>query len=130
MKEALQQMKRASGQPFISACEEWFQQEYETTTFLTPSCTAALEMVALSLQLQAGDEVIVPSYTFVGTTVPFARQGATLRFADSCADHPNIDPKEIERLLNNKTKAIVVVHYAGVACNMQEILSIAAAANV
>lgn len=85
---------------------------------LTTSCTDALEMCALLADIRPGDEVIVPSYTFVSSALAFTRQGAKVVFADSLATHPNVDPVDVERLITPKTKAIVVVHYAGVACRM------------
>lgn len=85
---------------------------------LTTSCTDALEMCALLADIKPGDEVIVPSYTFVSSALAFTRQGAKVVFADSLATHPNVDPVDVERLITPKTKAIVVVHYAGVACRM------------
>jgi dTDP-4-amino-4,6-dideoxygalactose transaminase len=128
--EALQQMQQGRFNDAVTACEQWFQERYITKSFLTPSCTAALEMAALTLQLQPGDEVIVPSYTFVGTVTPFERQGVVLRFADSSATHPNTDVASISPLINHKTKAIVVVHYGGVACDMDAILSLASEAGI
>jgi len=92
---------------------------------LTTSCTSALEMAALLLNVHAGDEVIVPSYTFVSTANAFALRGATIRFADSLIEQPNVDPAEVERLVSPRTKAICVVHYAGVACDMDRILAVA-----
>lgn len=85
---------------------------------LTTSCTDALEMCALLADIKPGDEVIVPSYTFVSSALAFTRQGAKVVFADSLSTHPNVDPVDVERLITPKTKAIVVVHYAGVACRM------------
>lgn len=111
---------------FTKKCHAWFEREYGfKKALLTTSCTDALEMCALLLDIKPGDEVIVPSYTFVSTVNAFALRGATIKFADSQADHPNIDPDEIERLINPQTKAIVVVHYAGVACDMNRILALA-----
>lgn len=92
---------------------------------LTTSCTDALEMAALLIDIKPGDEVIIPSYTFVSTAIAFARQGAHIVFADSRSDHPGIDETKIEELITPKTKAIVPVHYAGVACDMDIIMSIA-----
>jgi dTDP-4-amino-4,6-dideoxygalactose transaminase len=86
--------------------------------FLTHSCTGALEMAALLLRLQPGDEVILPSFTHVGTANAFVRAGATLRFADSLPDHPNIDPASVAACIGPRTRALVVVHYAGVLCDM------------
>lgn len=86
--------------------------------FLTHSCTGALEMAALLLGLRPGDEVILPSFTHVGTANAFVRAGATLRFADSLPDHPNVDPASVAACIGPRTRALVVVHYAGVLCEM------------
>jgi dTDP-4-amino-4,6-dideoxygalactose transaminase len=82
---------------------------------LTPSCTSALEITALTLNIQPGDEVILPSYTYVSTANAFALRGATLVFIDSCKDHPSIDLTAVEKAITSKTKAIVIVHYGGIA---------------
>ena len=92
---------------------------------LTTSCTDALEMCALLADIKEGDEVIVPSYTFVSTALAFVRQGAKIIYADSRKDHPGIDENSIEDLVTKRTKAIVPVHYAGVACDMKKIMEIA-----
>lgn len=92
---------------------------------LTTSCTAALEMAALLLNIREGDEVILPSYTFVSTANAFLLRGAHLKFADSRPEEPNIDVAEVERLLTPRTRAICVVHYAGVACDMGPIVKLA-----
>lgn len=89
--------------------------------FLTHSCTGALEMAALLLQLKPGDEVVLPSFTHVGTANAFVRAGATLRFADSLPDHPNVDPESLRACIGPRTRAVVVVHYAGVLCDMDSI---------
>jgi dTDP-4-amino-4,6-dideoxygalactose transaminase len=96
-----------------------------TTALLTPSCTAALEMCALLLRLQPGDEVIVPSFTFVSTASAFALFGARPVFADSLPGTLNIDPVSVEKLITPRTRAIVCMHYAGVACEMNELQRIA-----
>jgi len=93
--------------------------------FLTTSCTHALEMSALLLDVRPGDEVIVPSFTFVSTINAFVLRGARPRFIDIRPDTLNLDEKQLERLITNRTKAIVVVHYAGVGCEMESILEIA-----
>lgn len=112
---------------FSKRCHQYFEQRYDIgKALLTTSCTDALEMSALLLDIQPGDEVIMPAYTFVSTANAFVLRGANIIFADSCTDHPNIDPEQIERLISPRTKAIVVVHYAGVACDMDRILAIAA----
>ncbi len=94
-------------------------------TLLTTSCTDALEMSAILLDINHGDEVIIPSYTFVSTALAFVRQGAKIVFADSRKDNPGIDEDKIEELITDKTKAIVVMHYAGVACDMDKVMEIA-----
>lgn len=111
---------------FTRRCHQYFESRYHfPRTFLTTSCTDALEMAALLLDIGPGDEVILPSYTFVSTANAFALRGAKLVFADSSDINPNIDHKLIESLITPATKAIVVVHYAGIACAMMEILDIA-----
>ncbi len=92
---------------------------------LTPSCTHALEMAALLLDIQPGDEVIVPSFTFVSTALAFFQRGAKIVFADVRPDTLNLDETQLEALITPRTKAIVPVHYAGVACEMDEILATA-----
>lgn len=116
---------------FTKKCHEFFERRYcFEKTLLTTSCTDALEMAAILLDIKEGDEVIVPSFTFVSTANAFALRGAKLVFADSCEDHPNIDPAQIEALITPKTKAIAVVHYAGVSCDMGRIMKIADAAGI
>ncbi len=97
---------------------------------LTTSCTSALELAAMLLDVQAGDEIIIPSYAFVTTANAFASRGANVVFADSRKDHPNIDENRIDALISTKTKAIVALHYGGVACNMDAIMSIAQKHNI
>ncbi len=111
---------------FTKKCHDFFEKKYEIKkALMTTSCTDALEMAAILLDIKDGDEVIVPSFTFVSTANAFALRGAKIVFADSCHDNPNIDPDGIEKLITKKTKAIVVVHYAGVACDMDRINIIA-----
>ena len=119
--------KKLSGDGYYThACSSFFEKHYGINkSLLTTSCTDSLEMAAILLNIQLGDEVIVPSYTFVSTANAFALRGAKLVFADSSADNPNICPKSIASAITKKTKAIVVVHYAGIACDMDEILSVA-----
>ena len=110
---------------FTKKCHEYFECRYGfKKALLTTSCTDALEMAAILLNIQPGDEVIAPSYTFVSTVNAFALRGAKIVFADSYTNHPNIDPEQIESLITKRTKAIVVVHYAGVACDMDRIMAI------
>jgi dTDP-4-amino-4,6-dideoxygalactose transaminase len=111
---------------YTKLCQSYFEERWGfRKTLLTTSCTDALEMCALLLDIQPGDEVIVPSYTFVSTALAFVRQGAKIVFTDSRSDHPGIDEDKIESLITPKTKAIVPVHYAGVACDMDKIMDIA-----
>ncbi|MEQ5634074.1 dTDP-4-amino-4,6-dideoxygalactose transaminase [Providencia manganoxydans] len=116
---------------FTNRCHDFFEKKYGfKKVLLTTSCTDALEMAAILLDIQPGDEVIAPSYTFVSTVNAFVLRGANIIFADSYSDHPNIDPIQIKKLITSKTKAIVVVHYAGVACEMDEIMAIANKNNI
>ncbi|MEQ9188106.1 MAG: dTDP-4-amino-4,6-dideoxygalactose transaminase [Cryomorphaceae bacterium] len=111
---------------FTKKCHEFFRLRYGfSKCLLTTSCTDALEMAAILLEIAPGDEVIVPSYTFVSTANAFVLRGAKIVFADSQVSHPNIDPESIRSLITSKTKAIVVVHYGGVACEMDTIMQIA-----
>ncbi len=116
---------------FTKKCQLWFEERYGfKKTLLTTSCTDALEMCAILLDIQAGDEVIVPSYTFVSTANAFVLRGAVIRFADSLADNPNVDPEQIAALITPRTKAIVIVHYAGVACDMDRIMALSTHHNI
>lgn len=119
--------KKISGNGmFTKRCQLFFEERYGfQKCLLTTSCTDALEMAAVLADIQPGDEVIVPSYTFVSTALAFIRQGAKIIFADSYVDNPNIDADKIESLISSRTKAIVPVHYAGVACDMDKIMDIA-----
>jgi dTDP-4-amino-4,6-dideoxygalactose transaminase len=116
---------------YTQKCQKYFEERYGfKKALLTTSCTDALEMCAMLANIQPGDEVIVPSYTFVSTALAFVRQGAQIIFADSRIDHPGIDEDLIETLITPKTKAIIPVHYAGVACDMDKIMTIAAKYNL
>jgi len=124
--EAVNSGKISGNGMFTQRCQSYFENRYGfKKCLLTTSCTDALEMAALLCNIQPGDEVIIPSYTFVSTALAFVRQGATIIFADSYADNPNIDADKIEALITPRTKVIVPVHYAGVACDMDKIMSIA-----
>lgn len=124
--EAVNSGKISGNGMFTQRCQSYFENRYGfKKCLLTTSCTDALEMAALLCNIQPGDEVIIPSYTFVSTALAFVRQGATIVFADSYADNPNIDADKIEALITPRTKVIVPVHYAGVACDMDKIMSIA-----
>lgn len=116
---------------FTKQCQSYFEDKWSfQKTLLTTSCTDALEMASILLDIQPDDEVIMPSYTFVSTANAFVLRGARIVFADSYEDNPNVDPYQIEQLITEKTKAIVVVHYAGVACDMDVILNIAKKNNI
>lgn len=111
---------------YTKKCQSFFEETWSfKKTLMTTSCTDALEMAALLLDIKPGDEVIVPAYTFVSTALAFVRQGAKIVFADSRPDHPGIDESEIEKLITPRTKVIVPVHYAGVACDMDKIMELA-----
>lgn len=112
---------------YTQKCQRFFENHFNIKkALLTTSCTDALEMAAILLNIQEGDEVIMPSYTFVSTANAFVLRGAKIIFADSQPQHPNIDETKIEALITPKTKVIVVVHYAGMACNMDIIMELAA----
>lgn len=126
MYQAVYTGKLSGNGVFTKKCQEFFEERYGfKKTLLTTSCTDALEMCALLCNVGPGDEVIVPSYTFVSSALAFVRQGAKIVFADSMAANPNIDAEKIEALITPRTKVIVPVHYAGVACDMDRIMEIA-----
>ncbi|PIY09622.1 MAG: dTDP-4-amino-4,6-dideoxygalactose transaminase [Flexibacter sp. CG_4_10_14_3_um_filter_32_15] len=119
--------KKISGDGiFTKRCHQFLERNYNfKKCLLTTSCTDALEMAALLIDLKEGDEVIMPSYTFVSTSNAFVLRGAKIVFVDSENNTPNIDADKVEELITEKTKAIVVVHYAGMACDMDKIMAIA-----
>ena len=126
IKDAVNRGKISGNGYYTNKCQEFFQQKYGfKKCLLTTSCTDALEMAALLSNIQPGDEVIVPSYTFVSTANAFVLRGAKIVFADSRKEHPGIDESKIESLITSNTKVIVPVHYAGVACDMNMIMNIA-----
>lgn len=126
IQQAVQSGKISGNGDFTKKCQAWFEQRYGfTKTLLTTSCTDALEMAAILLDLQPGDEVIVPAYTFVSTANAFVLRGAKLVFADSQPGHPNMDASRLEKLITPRTRAIVPVHYAGMACDMDAIMALA-----
>lgn len=110
---------------YTKLCNDWFRDKYKVKALLTHSCTAALEMSAILIDINPGDEVIMPSYTFVSTANAFVLRGAKPVFVDIKADTLNLDEDKIEQAVTPKTKAIVPVHYAGVACEMDQIMNIA-----
>ena len=126
MYEAVFAGKLSGNGKFTKACQAWFEQRYGfRKCLLTTSGTDALEMCAMLCDLKPGDEVIVPSYTFVSTALAFLREGAKVVFADSMKRNPNLDAETLEALITPRTKVIVPVHYAGVACDMDAIMTLA-----
>lgn len=127
MQSAMASGKLCGDGGFTRRCQQWMEQHFGSKkVLLTPSCTASLEMAALLIDLQPGDEVIMPSYTFVSTANAFVLRGATIVFVDVRPDTLNIDETLIEAAITPKTRAIVPVHYAGVACEMDSIMALAA----
>lgn len=126
MYEAVYTCKLSGNGRFTKACQSWFENRYGfRKALLTTSGTDALEMCAMLCELQPGDEVIVPSYTFVSTALAFLREGAKVVFADSMKRNPNLDAETLEALVTPRTKVIVPVHYAGVACDMEAVMAVA-----
>jgi dTDP-4-amino-4,6-dideoxygalactose transaminase len=126
IQEAIRLEKLSGNGMFTQKCHDFFTKRYRfKKVLLTQSCTAALEMAAILTGVKPGDEVILPSYTFVSTANAFALRGAKLVFADSSRVHPNISIDSIKKLISKKTKVIVAVHYAGIACDMDPIMELA-----
>lgn len=126
MYEAVYTGKLSGNGKFTKLCQKYFEDRYGfKKALMATSCTDALEMAAILCDVKSGDEVIVPSYTFVSSALAFVRQGAKIVFADSYSNNPNIDADKLESLITEKTKVIVPVHYAGVACDMDKIMAIA-----
>ncbi len=124
--DVVKSSKIAGDGKYTKLCSAWMEEKFNAAkVLLTTSCTAALEMTAILLDIKAGDEVIMPSYTFVSTANAFVLRGAKIVFVDIRPDTMNIDEKLIEGAITDKTKAIVVVHYAGVSCEMDSIMDIA-----
>lgn len=126
IEEAVKSGKISGNGIFTQKCQHFFESNFGfKKSLLTTSCTDALEMAAILINIKEGDEVIMPSYTFVSTANAFVLRGAKIVFADSMPNHPNIDTSKIESLITSKTKAVVPVHYAGVACDMDTIMDLA-----
>ncbi|WP_326492736.1 dTDP-4-amino-4,6-dideoxygalactose transaminase [Algoriphagus sp. PAP.12] len=126
IEDAIQRGHLSGNGYYTQKCQQYLQGKYQFgTCFLTSSCTDALEMSAILLDIQQGDEVIVPSFTFVSTANAFALRGAKIVFVDSRKDHPNMDEDKLEDLISSRTKAIVAVHYGGFPCDMVKILALA-----
>ena len=118
--------KFSGNRKYAKKCQDYFKSKFlNQLNLCTTSCTDALEMSALLCNIKPGDEVIIPTFTFVSTANAFMLRGAKIKFVDSRNDHPGIDESKIEEIITKKTKAIVVVHYAGVSCDMNKILDIA-----
>ena len=124
--DAVYTQEKLSGNGYYTKlCQDYFKEKYNyRKCLLTTSCTDALEMCSILIDVNPGDEIIVPSYTFVSSANAFVLRGANIIFADSKDEHPNISPDQIKKLITPKTKAVVVVHYAGFACEMDEIKAI------
>ena len=126
IKDSVQSGKISGDGVFTKKCSDFFESRYGfKKVLLTTSCTHALEMAAILVNIQPGDEVIIPSYTFVSTANAFVLRGAKIVFADSGSENPNLDVSLLESLITSKTKAIVPVHYAGIACDMDVIMGLA-----
>lgn len=125
IEDAVNSGKISGNGVYTKKCQTFFETNYGfKKCLLTTSCTDALEMAAILIDIKEGDEVIMPSYTFVSSANPFLLRGAKIVFTDSKKDHPGIDEDQIESLITEKTKAIVPVHYAGFACNMDKIMQL------
>jgi dTDP-4-amino-4,6-dideoxygalactose transaminase len=126
IQDAVKKSKISGDGEYTKKCHDFLQEKYDfKKCLLTTSCTDALEMAAILINIQPGDEVIMPSYTFVSTSNAFVLRGAKIVFVDSRNDHPGMDENKIEEVITDKTKAIVPVHYAGVACDMDIIMDLA-----
>lgn len=131
MYEAVYEGKLSGNGKFTKRCQAWFEQRYGfAKTLLTTSGSDALEMCAMLCNLKPGDEVIIPSYTFVSTALAFLRESANVVFADSMKRNPNLDAQTLEALITPRTRVIVPVHYAGVACDMDAIMAVASKHNL
>lgn len=126
MYQAIYSGKISGNGMYTQKCHKYFEEKFGfKKVLLTTSCTDALEMCAILADIKPGDEVIIPSFTFVSTALAFVRQGAKIVFADSNSANPNIDTELLEKLITPKTKAIVPVHYAGISCDMDKIMALA-----
>jgi dTDP-4-amino-4,6-dideoxygalactose transaminase len=131
IEDAVASGKLSGNGKYTQLAQAFFEEKYQIKkALLTTSCTDALEMAAILIGIQPGDEVIIPSFTFVSTANAFVLRGAKIVFADSRTDHPGIDEGKLKYLITDKTKAIVPVHYAGVSCDMDVIMDLAVAHNL
>ena len=131
VRDVVKSSKIAGDGKYTKLCNEWMEQRFKAKKVLmTTSCTAALEMTAILLDIKEGDEVIMPSYTFVSTANAFAIHGAKCIFVDIRPDTMNINEKLIESAISSRTKAVVVVHYAGISCEMDTIINVVKKYNI
>jgi len=131
IRDAVSTLKISGDGLFTKKCHEFFEKKYNfKKVLLTTSCTDALEMAAILLDIKEGDEVIAPSFTFVSTVNAFVLRGAKIVFCDSALDNPNMDVNLIEKLITSKTKVIIPVHYAGIACDMDKMMELASKYNL
>ena len=131
IRDAVSSLKISGDGLFTKKCHEFFEKKYNfKKVLLTTSCTDALEMAAILLDIKEGDEVIAPSFTFVSTVNAFVLRGAKIVFCDSGLDNPNMDVNLIEKLITSKTKVIIPVHYARIACDMDKMMALASKYNL
>jgi dTDP-4-amino-4,6-dideoxygalactose transaminase len=131
IQDACEGGKLSADGKYTKKCQAFFENKYGfRKTYLTHSCTQALEMATLLMDLRPGDEIIVPAYTYVSTANAFALRGCKLVFADSRSDFPGMNERELESLISHKTRAIVVVHYGGISCDMDVLTEIAGRHNL
>lgn len=131
IKKAIENGKLCGDGPYTKACSDWFEKKFNTAkALLTPSCTAALEMAAILIDIKSGDEVIMPSYTFVSTANAFVLRGAKIIFVDVEPSTMNLNVNAVKSAITAKTKAIVPVHYAGVSCDMNALMALAKKNNI
>ena len=131
IRDAVSSLKISGDGLFTKKCHEFFEKKYNfKKVLLTTSCTDALEMAAILLDIKEGDEVIAPSFTFVSTVNAFVLRGAKIVFCDCGLDNPNMDVNLIEKLITSKTKVIIPVHYAGIACDMDKMMALASKYNL
>lgn len=131
IRDAVSSLKISGDGLFTKKCHEFFEKKYKfKKVLLTTSCTDALEMAAILLDIKEGDEVIAPSFTFVSTVNAFVLRGAKIVFCDSGLDNPNMDVNLIEKLITSRTKVIIPVHYAGIACDMDKMMALASKYNL
>ena len=131
IQDCLSSRKIGGSGKYTNQCLSFLQNRFGfLNTILTPSCTDALEMCSILLNFNKDDEIILPSYSFVSCALPFELRGSKLIFADSCEDNPNIDADKLEALITPKTKAILLIHYGGYACDLDKIITLCKKYNI